>query len=117
MSTIREWHSVLASAIENQYPITEDGLRPYQAQARTSLGLIQAAAMTDSDKNAAQLIATVYYKMEMLSAQYAKKRADMTYIAPDSLQKDPLNESAVACGRALAAMAANRQFVDAPECH
>ena len=73
--------------------------------------------MTDSDKNAAQLIAAVYHKMELLSDQYVERRAAMTYIAPDSLQKDPLNESVVACGRALAAMAANGQFVDAPECH
>jgi hypothetical protein len=117
MSTIREWHSVLASAIENQYPITEGGLRPYQADSMTSLRLIQAAATTDSDKMAAQLITGVYQKMEQLSDKYLKTRANMTYIAPDTLKNDPLNVSIVACGKALGVMAASAQFVDIPACH
>lgn len=117
MSTIREWHSVLASAIENQYPIVEDGLRPYQTQSIKSLQLIQAATTTDSDKNAAQLITGVYDNMEQLSEKYVRRRANMTYIAPDALKNDPLNKGIVACGKALGAMAASGQFTDAPECH
>jgi hypothetical protein len=117
MSTIREWHSVLASAIENQYPITEGGLRRYQVESMTSLRLIQAAAKIDSDKKAAQLITGLYQKMEQLSDKYLKTRANMTYIAPDTLKNDPLDESIVACGKALGVMAASGQFVDVPACH
>ena len=56
MSTLREWHSALASAIENGFPITKELLQPYQMQASTNLRLAQVATSTPSDQSAAQLI-------------------------------------------------------------
>jgi len=117
MSTIREWHSALASAVENQYPVSQEWLSRYQAQAATNLRLAQAAAMTDADHNAAQLIANEYHKMEQLSEKYAAKRENMNYISPDALNNDSLEQSIIACGKSLGAMAANGQFVDDGVCH
>jgi hypothetical protein len=117
MSMIREWHSALASAIDNQYPVTKEGLAQYEAQAMTNLRLLQTAATTDADHKAAQLITNGYQKMKQLSDKYVAKRADMNYIAPDALKNDPLDQSIIACGKALGAMAANGQFVDDVTCH
>jgi hypothetical protein len=117
MSTIREWHSALTSAIENNYPITQDGLAPYQAQAMTNLRLAQTAATTDADQNTARLIASEYQKMKQLSDKYTAKRANMTYIGSDALKNDPVNQNIIACGKALGAMAANGQFTDDTTCH
>jgi hypothetical protein len=117
MSTIREWHSVLASALKNQYPVTQDGLAEYQAQAMTNLRLAQAAATTDADQNAAQLIANECQKMKQLSDKYVAKRADMNYVDPGALNNDALNQSIIACGKSLGAMAASGQFVDDGTCH
>lgn len=117
MSTIREWHSALTSAIENNYPITQDGLAPYQAQAMTNLRLAQTAATTDADQNAARLVANEYHKMKQLSDKYTAKRANMTYIGSDALKNDPVNQNIIACGKALGAMAANGQFTDDTTCH
>jgi len=117
MSTIREWHSTLASAIENQYPFTQVGLSRYQAQAMTNLRLMQAAATTDADQNAAQLVANEYQKMKQLSDKYLAKRENMNYISPDALTNDSLNQSIMACGKSLGAMAASGQFVDDGTCH
>ena len=117
MSTIREWHSTLASAIENQYPFTQVGLSRYQTQAMTNLRLMQAAATTDADQNASQLVTNVYQKMKQLSDKYLAKRANMNYISPDALSNDPLNQSIMACGKSLGAMAASGQFVDDGTCH
>ncbi len=117
MSTVREWHSALTSAIDNQYPLTKDGLAPYEAQAMTNLRLAQAAATTDADQGAARLIASEYQKMKQLSDKYVAKRVNMTYVAPGTLKDDPLDQSMVACGKSLGAMAASGQFVDDAICH
>ena len=117
MSTIREWRSALAAAIQNQYPLTQDWLSQYQASALTNLRHAQAAATTDSDQNAAVLIANEYQKMMQLNDKYVAKRATMNYITPDALTNDPLDHSIVACGKSLGAMAANGQFTDDGTCH
>jgi hypothetical protein len=117
MSTVREWHSALTSAIENQFPIAKGGLAPYQAQAMTNLRLAQTAATTDADKNAMQLLMNAYQKMKELSDKYVANRADMNYIAPDALKNDPLDQHLIACGKSLGAMAASGQFVDDGQCH
>jgi len=117
MSTMREWHSVLASAIENQYPFTLDGLASYEAPARKNLRLAQLAATTEADQNAQPLMASAYQKMKQLSDKYAAERAKANGIAPDALKNDSLDQSLIACGKSLAAMAASGQFVDDGACH
>ncbi|MGA2098328.1 MAG: hypothetical protein ABSH39_18665 [Candidatus Acidiferrum sp.] len=117
LSTIREWHSALASAIENQFPVGQAWLGTYQAQATTNLRLAQVAARTDSDRNAAQAIASIFDRMKQLNDKYVAERANLDYIAPDALKSDPMDQNAVACGRSLGAMIATGQFVDDGTCH
>ena len=117
MSTLREWHSVLASAIENKYPFTLDGLASYQGPAMKNLRLAQVAATTEADQNAAQLIASAYQKMKQLSDKYIAQRAEATSIPPDALKDDSLDQTLIACGKSLGAMAAGGQFVDDGTCN
>jgi hypothetical protein len=117
MSTLREWHSALASAIENGFPITKELLQPYQMQAATNLRLAQVATSTPSDQSAAQLIGNAYQKMKQLSDKYLAKRANMDYVSPNALKNDDLNQSLIACGKSLGAMAASGQFVDDGTCN
>jgi hypothetical protein len=116
MSTIREWHSALATAIENQFPVTPNLVKPYETAATKNLNLAQAAATTDADRKAAQLIANAYQKMKQLSDGYLAKRAAATYINADALTNDTLNQSLIDCGRSLEAIAASRQFTDDGAC-
>lgn len=116
MSTVREWHSALATLIENQFPVTPDVVKPYETAATTNLRLAEAAATTDSDRKAAQLVANAYQKMKQLSDGYLAKRAAATYINANSLANDPLNQSLIDCGRSLEAMAASQQFTDDGAC-
>jgi hypothetical protein len=109
MSTIREWHSALTTGIENQFPITREMLGPYEISASKNLRLAQVAATTDADQKAAQLITNEYQKMKQLSDGFLAKRAAATYIDADALTNDTLNQSMIACGRSLGAMAANGQ--------
>ena len=115
-ATLREWHTALASAIQNGYPVTAGMLAPYRAQATTNLRLASAAVSTDSDRSAYQLLSNLFQNMVKLTDKYVAARANMNYISPDALQNDGLNQRIVACGHALGAMAASGQFLDDGSC-
>ena len=116
MSMVREWHSALANAIQNGFPIAADWLAGYRNQAATALRQASVATSTDSDQNAYQLLSNEFNNMKALSAQYVAARQSLDYIAPDALATDPLNQKIVNCGHSLAAMAANGQFADDGSC-
>jgi hypothetical protein len=116
-ATLREWHAALSSAIQNGYPIAAGSFGAYRAQAQTNLRLASVAATTDSDHNAYQLLNNEFQNMSKLSDRYVDRRANMTYISPDSLQNDGLNQRFITCGRSLSAMAGSGQFNDDGSCH
>jgi hypothetical protein len=117
MATIREWHTALAAAIQNGFPVAADWLAPYRAQARTNLRLASVAVSTDSDRSAFQLLSNEFQNMTKVTDKYVAARTNMKYISPDALQNDDLNQRIVACGHSLGAMAASGQFVDDGSCN
>jgi hypothetical protein len=116
MSLVREWHSALANAIQNGFPLAESWLSGYRIQAQAGLRLASVAASTDSDQSAAQLLNNEFENMKTLSSNYVAARQSLDYIAPDALANDALNQKIVNCGHSLAAMAASGQFVDDGSC-
>ncbi len=116
MSLVREWHSALASAIQNGFPIAENWLSGYRTQAAAGLRLASVAASTDSDQSALQLLNAEFENMKTLSNKYVAKRQSLDYIAPDALTNDALNQKIMNCGHSLSAMAASGQFVDDGSC-
>lgn len=116
MSTIRDWHTALTTAIENQFPVTPVVMNPYETAAAKNLRLAQVAATTDADHKAAELITNEFQKMKQLNDGFLAQRAAATYINADALTNNTLNQSVIACGRSLAAMAASGQFTDDPTC-
>lgn len=117
MATLREWHTALSSAIQNNFPVGQDWLGPFRQRAEDNLRLASIAATTDADRSAYQLLSNEMQNMSQLADKYLALRANLTYIAPDALQNDDLNARIVACGHALGAMAGSGQFVDDPSCH
>ncbi|HEY6388756.1 MAG TPA: hypothetical protein VIX91_24025 [Candidatus Acidoferrum sp.] len=116
MSLVREWHSALANAIQNGFPLAESWLSGYRIQAAAGLRLASVAASTDSDQSAAQLLNNEFENMKTLSSNYVAARQSLDYIAPEALANDALNQKIVNCGHSLAAMAASGQFVDDGSC-
>jgi hypothetical protein len=116
-ATLREWHTALGSAIQNGYPLTDAMLAPYRAQATTNLRLASVAVSTNADRSAFQLLTNLFQNMAKLTDRYVALRAKLTYISPDSLQNDELNQRVVACGHSLGAMAASGQYVDDGSCN
>jgi hypothetical protein len=116
MSLVREWHSALANAIKNGFPISGSWLAGYRGQATAALRLATVAASTDSDRSAIQLLTNAFNFMDSLSNQYVAARQSLDYISPDALANDPLDQKLVNCGHSLAAMVASGQFVDDGSC-
>lgn len=117
MSIVREWRSTLTNAVQRGYPITEEWIGSFRDEARKSLRLVQVAATTESDRNAFQLLTNVFNTMNKLSDRFLEANRTRTYISPDALNNDPMDQRILTCAHSLAAMAANGQFVDDGSCY
>src|SRR5580700_8728172 len=56
IARLREWATTLASAIRGGYGVTDEWVSGYRDQASQSLQLAEAAASTDGDRDAVQLL-------------------------------------------------------------
>jgi hypothetical protein len=116
MALIREWHAALRNAIERSYPLGEDWLAAYRAQALTALRLASVAVNTTADKNALPFLTNEFNNMVKLTDKYLQMAKSVTYITPNSLETDPLDQKIRTCAHSLASMATADQFVDDGSC-
>jgi hypothetical protein len=117
MTVIEEWRSAMVNAIQSNQPVTEDWASGYRRNADGKLALASASAGTDPDRNVLLLLRNEFSNMQQLSEKYLALRKSLTYISPDSLDDDPLNQQLVSCARDLASMATTGQFQDVSSCH
>lgn len=117
MAAIREWRSVLSNGVANGYPIASLGLPSYRAESAQAVRLAGVAATTDSDRSAAQLVNNEFENMRKLNDKIMAKAQSMSYIDPDAIKTDPLDQQIIACARSLSAMATSGQYVDDGSCH
>jgi len=117
MSQLREWRAALRSAIQSSWPITESWVGNYRRQAQQALRLAGVAASTDADRNVSPFLTNEFNKMNSLSDKYMQMAKSMTYIDPNSLSSDPIDQSLMACARSLTSMVSSNQFVDDGSCH
>src|SRR5258708_29392255 len=116
MALIREWHAALRNVIERSYPLGEDWLAAYRAQALTALRLASVAVNTTADKNALLFLTNEFNNMVKLSDKYLQMAKSVTYTTPNSLDTDPLDQKIRTCAHSLASMATADQFVDDASC-
>lgn len=121
IATMREWASTMAYAIQNNYQITDDWAAKYREQAANNLRLASAAASTEGDRNALQLLTNEFEAVREWSNQLveAKKSMDTAKYAlsPDALRNEGLSQKIINCGRFLARMLGSSSFQDDPSCH
>jgi hypothetical protein len=117
MREILEWHAALQNAIARGYPLSETWLGNYIRQIRSSLAQTQAAVSTDLDQKAFPLLSNEFNTMNALTDKYLKITVNRDYLAPNSLDSDPLNQKLLTCWQSLASMASSNQFVDDGSCH
>jgi len=121
ISQMREWGSTLAYAIQNGYGVTESWVAGYREQAAGSLRVASAAASTDADRNALQLLTNEFETVKEWSNKLveAKKTMDTAkyQTSPDALRNEPLSQKIITCGRFLGSMLGSGEFKDDPSCH
>jgi len=116
MREILEWHAALKNAIERGYPLSDTWFGNYRRQIRSSLAQTQAAASTDLDQKAFPLLTNEFNTMNALTDKYLKISVSRDFLAPNSLDSDPLNQKFLTCWQSLASMASSNQFVDDGSC-
>jgi len=116
MREILEWHAALKTAIERGYPLSDEWIGNFRRQIQSSLKNTEAMASTDMDQKAFPLLTNEFNTMNALTDKYLKITVSRDYLAPDSLNSDPLNQKLLACWQSLASMASSNQFVDDGSC-
>lgn len=117
MREILEWHAALKTGIERGYPLSDVWFGNYRRQIQSSLKQTEAVASTDADQKAFPLLTNEFNNMNTLTDKYMRITASRDYLAPDSLNSDPLEQKLLACWQSLASMASSNQFVDDGSCH
>jgi hypothetical protein len=117
MTVIREWRVAIVNAVRNNYPVTEDWVARYRSAADSKLALASTALATESDRNGISLLNNEFSNMQRLSDKYLAMHTSQTYISPDSLDDDPLDQQILDCARGLAALVVGGQFQDVSTCH
>jgi hypothetical protein len=116
MSQVREWRAALRNAIQHSYPLNADGLAAYRDQARTALRLASVAVNTPADQSLLPFLTNEFNNMQQLSDKYLQIAQSLTYIEPNALDSDPLDQKIRTCAHSLASMATTNQFVDDGSC-
>jgi hypothetical protein len=121
IATMREWASTLAYAIENGYHIADEWAANYREQAAHDLRLASAAASTEADRNALQLLTHEFETVRDWSNKLVQERKSMDTakyaLSENALRDDPMSQKIVTCGHFLATMFGSASFQDDPSCH
>jgi hypothetical protein len=121
IATLREWGSTMAYAIQNNYNITQEWASNYREQAANSLRLASAAASSDADRKALQLLTNEFNAMRQWSDKLVAARNSMDTakyaMSPDALRNEPLSQKLLTCGHFLAQMLGSGSFQDDGSCH
>lgn len=121
IARLREWATTLASAIRGSYGVTDEWVNGYRDRASQSLQLADAAASTDGDRNAGQLLHRAFDLVQQWSDQLvaAKKSMDTAKYTTSSnaLREDPLSQKLIACGHFVTQMLGSGTFQDSASCN
>jgi hypothetical protein len=117
LTAVREWHVSLVNAIQNNYPVTESWVGGLRRSNEAKLRLAVAAVSTEPDRGAAQLLQNEFTNMQQLSDGFVAMHTKANYIPPDSFEHNSLDDKILGCERALASMAATKQYADEVNCH
>jgi hypothetical protein len=118
---LREWASPLAYAIQNGYNITDSWVATYREQALHDVNLASAAATTDADRSALQLLnheyqAVLHWSNKLVEARKAMDTAKYS-LSANALRDEPLSQKIITCGHFLASMFGSGSFQDDASCH
>lgn len=119
LGSMREWGSTLALTIKSGYPVG-NAMAEYRGRAAKNFALAHAAASTEADRNALQLLTTEFNNMQAWSENLVKARNSMNAanltMSEDALLNDPLSQAILRCWKFLGPMLASGRFEDDGSC-
>jgi hypothetical protein len=116
LTAIREWRITMVNAIQNNVPLSDGWVGGLRRAAESKVQLAAAATATEPDRSAAELLRNEDTNMQQMSDQFLALHTKDSYIPPDSFDNNPQDQKVLACARALASMAATKQYEDEPSC-
>lgn len=121
IAEMREWASAMAYAIQNGYGVTESWAADYREKTASSLRQASAAASSDADRSALQLLTNEFNSVGTWSNNLveAKKQMDTAKYStsPEALRNEPLSQKIIQCGHFLSKMLGSAEFADDSSCH
>lgn len=118
LTVVREWRSALENAIRTNNPVDESWVREYRRTATDKLAMASATATTESDKQALPLLQNATSMVNQLSDRFLALRTTATYVSPDSLDHDAVDQKILTCAQGVAAQAIpGGIFEDVSACH
>jgi hypothetical protein len=116
MARMQTWHDNLKNAIEHSVPLTDELLARYRAWSQEGVRLASVAATTAADKSAFTLLTNEFNNLGKLCDKYLEMTKAATYIAPNSLESDLLDQKIHNCAKFLGALSTTVPFVDDGSC-
>jgi hypothetical protein len=118
MTVIREWRSAIENAVRTNNPVEESWVSYYRRTANDRMSMATAAAVTESDRRGVGLLQSEMGMIGQLSDRFLALRSNLTFVATNSLDNDPLDQKILACAQGMAAIAVpGGMFEDVAACH
>jgi hypothetical protein len=118
MTLVREWRSAIENAIRTNNPVEQRWVSGYRQGAETRMQMATASATTDADRQALSLLQGAMSLVQRLSDRFLALRATATYVSPDSLDHDELDQKILTCAQGMAAQAIpGGKFEEVAACH
>jgi len=125
MASIREWGGMLQVIVQNGYPVGKamagNTIRAYQGRAADSVTLATAAASTDSDYRALELVRNEFNNVQAWAESFVDARNSMRAVdlttSEHPFNDDEDAQKIIQCGQFLGQMFAGSTFQDDATCH
>jgi hypothetical protein len=119
LAEMKEWQGALGTMVTFGLAAGGSWADSYQNQATASLAQATAAASTDSDQHALQLLDHEFANLANWASTLSTERKALDgarTVDPNALQNDPVLTKITACGRQLGAMLVSGAVVDDASC-
>jgi hypothetical protein len=119
LAEMMEWKGVLGTLVKFGLAVDDSWARFYHERVQLSLDQASAAASTEADGDALQLLNTQFANLANWESMVISERQNLNgarTVAPNSLQNDPVLTKFSNCGRFLSGMLGSRIFADNPAC-
>ena len=121
LSSLKEWQTVLARAIQRGVPGDGSRLVVFHDRAAEGLRLATVAASTSSDQNALQLLSNNFAQVDNWTRKLVQERKSMSSgnysLTPDALDNDSEYQRLANCSNAVGSILSSGRYEDSSDCH